>query len=560
MSSNDLQIQGDWDAYPLRNEWPMTPDNVFVFLRLHDAPVDATAQGAHGKLLEVAAAEAVHACRLNKLGLETYVVEPSPAMLIGARKRMAEFGANLALIRGIAETLPFPDHSFNRVLCDSALDHLADPERGIREMARVTEPNGRVVLTFVNYGGATVRTTRLIYRIGRRLGFLPQETDSQKLFWDSPVPYEHNFECSFANVSDMCRPYLELDHAYGISLGWMFPGWGKLLERFPKAKGLLPKLDQLVHDRPAQADFVVSVWRRRPDVAWPTDDLRVRPNNPVYQRHRQIEAGFWEKANYDAFFAETNRVTAASRNRVYTGDPERTWLQDLAARGPFADVAVLGCDDEANESAWLQAGGSERLDVYELSPGMIAKTRARLGTSADRVRFVPTDLNFVELPEAAYNCIWSSGTLHFVTNLEHLYAQVARALRPGGLFAVVSYVGEPRLQYAPDRLAKVNTVLQTVPARYRRVEAITAPNPAWSLSPFQAVRPREILPLARAQFELVHEASTGRLFPLSIMVDLPAIARDDTALFDRLVQAEDDARTDPVMQPCSAYAVFRKRG
>jgi SAM-dependent methyltransferase len=340
----------------------------------------------------------------------------------------------------------------------------------------------------------------------------------------------------------------------------MFPGWGPLLERYPRAQRWIPRLDKLVRDRPALADFVVSVWRPRPQSSWPTDEYRVRRNNPVYQRLVRVESRFWETAAFDKFFGDTNDATARSRNREYTGDPERTWLADLAARGPFGNVAVLGCDDEGCEGEWLRAGGSQRLDVYELSPGVIGKTRARLGALADRVRFVEADLNFIELPEAAYDCIWSSGVLHFVTNLEHLFSQVARALRPGGLFAFRTYVGEARLQYDPERLAKVNALLQTIPARYRRSDTIEAPNPAWSMTPFQAVRPRDILPLAHARFDVVYEATAARLFPLPFVIDVPTIAKEDPALFERLIRAEEEAKADPVMQPCSVYAVFRKRG
>jgi hypothetical protein len=85
------------------------------------------------------------------------------------------------------------------------------------------------------------------------------------------------------------------------------------------------------------------------------------------------------------------------------------------------------------------------------------------------------------------------------------------------------------------------------------------PDFAWKMSPFQAIRSHDVLPLAHARFTVVHEACTARFFPLSAMLDMRAIARDDPALLARLRQAEDDARTDPVMRPCSIYAVFRTR-
>src|SRR5215470_6008297 len=199
-------------------------------------------------------------------------------------------------------------------------------------MARVTKPDGRVVLTFVNYGGLTVRGSRLVYRVGRALRLMPLETEKRKLFWDSPVPYEHNFECTVANVSEMARPYLELDHAYGVSLGWKFPGWGALLERHPRLRKLITRLDRLAYRRPDLADFVVSVWRPRPGHLWPEDELRVRKSNPVYRRLIAEEARYWEKADFGALFGPTNDLTAGARNRAFTGNAARSWTEDLGAR------------------------------------------------------------------------------------------------------------------------------------------------------------------------------------------------------------------------------------
>jgi SAM-dependent methyltransferase len=180
MPANDFQVevQRDWDADSLRGVWPLTPDNRFLIQRLADAPTEAIAGNARGRLLEVAAADGQHACRLAQRGLEVFVVEPSSVMLECIRRRAKESKVSVTVVRGIGESQPFPDATFDHVLCDSALDHLADPERGIHEMARVAKPSGRVVLTFANYAGG--HGTREPARIpGRARARLPPPGDRE---------------------------------------------------------------------------------------------------------------------------------------------------------------------------------------------------------------------------------------------------------------------------------------------------------------------------------------------------------------------------------------------
>ena len=43
------------------------------------------------------------------------------------------------------------------------------------------------------------------------------------------------------------------------------------------------------------------------------------------------------------------------------------------------------------------------------------------------------------------------------------------------------------------------------------------------------------------------------------MIDVPAIERDMPELKRLLEDAEEEARRDPTLRPCGAYAVFRKK-
>ena len=52
-----------------------------------------------------------------------------------------------ASLRGPIEAIPAPDASFDVVLCAQVLEHVDDPAQGVRELARVTRPGGRVLLS-----------------------------------------------------------------------------------------------------------------------------------------------------------------------------------------------------------------------------------------------------------------------------------------------------------------------------------------------------------------------------------------------------------------------------
>lgn len=563
MSHPHLELQLDWDQSKLEAGWVTGPDTAFVMRRLAEVPVEVTAAGQPARILEVAAAEAVHACKLSLRGIDTVVVEPSTVMLARARERMLASGAHLTLIRGVAETLPFPDHTFDRVLIDSAIDHLAEPELSIREMTRVLKSDGRLVISFVNYQSLSTRVSRILYRGARRLGITSR---SNVLFWDTPVPLEHTFECTYDVLQQMCRPTLELDYVQGVSLGWMTPGWTALLQRLPRSQSLalMSRLDRFARRRPRLADFVVSTWRPRSApaaVAVPANGRRVaRTRDLVYASRLQAEAMFWERIELGGgFFARARGVAQRLVNQAYTGDASRSWLDDLISRGPFTQAASLGCDEGGYEREWLTKNGSAQLDVYELSAAVMRGVRRSLDRPLRRrARFHQVDLNFVHLPPNQFDVVWSSGCLHHIIDLEHLFDEVSRALRPGGLFAINDYVGEARMRFAPARLDRINAILRDVPARFRHADHL-GPPAIEGLSPFCGVRSDAIVELATARFDVVHSATTGALFPLNFAIDLAAVEREDPELLEQLKAAEASAQQDPAIRPCGAYLVLRKR-
>jgi SAM-dependent methyltransferase len=50
-------------------------------------------------------------------------------------------------VAGDAHALPFPDDSFDQILCTEVLEHLHTPQLAINEMHRVLKPGGTLILT-----------------------------------------------------------------------------------------------------------------------------------------------------------------------------------------------------------------------------------------------------------------------------------------------------------------------------------------------------------------------------------------------------------------------------
>ncbi len=71
-----------------------------------------------------------------------------PEMLVIGRQKGDRAGANgqMMFVEADAQRLPFPDDSFQIVSVAFGLRNVADTDRGLREMARVCRPGGRVAV------------------------------------------------------------------------------------------------------------------------------------------------------------------------------------------------------------------------------------------------------------------------------------------------------------------------------------------------------------------------------------------------------------------------------
>ena len=77
---------------------------------------------------------------------EVVGLDMNPVQLNKAVKNLHSKKDRLSISRGDAENLPFIDKSFDAVISVGAIEYFPDPERVLRELARVANPNGNIIV------------------------------------------------------------------------------------------------------------------------------------------------------------------------------------------------------------------------------------------------------------------------------------------------------------------------------------------------------------------------------------------------------------------------------
>lgn len=102
---------------------------------------------AQDRTLDVACGGGTLVLALAPRVASAFGIDLTPAMLAHARACQTELQIqNAAFACGEAERLPFADSTFDLVTCQFSLHHMQKPEAALREMLRLTKPEGRMMV------------------------------------------------------------------------------------------------------------------------------------------------------------------------------------------------------------------------------------------------------------------------------------------------------------------------------------------------------------------------------------------------------------------------------
>jgi SAM-dependent methyltransferase len=179
--------------------------------------------------------------------------------------------------------------------------------------------------------------------------------------------------------------------------------------------------------------------------------------------------------------------------------PERARLVSLGAGHGETELGI---------AKRLADAGIENLELelLELNGQMLERAvadAAQLGLG-DRVLPVEADLNTWTAQSDA-DVFFANHSLHHVVELERLFAEVKRTMRPGGVLLVNDMIGRNGHVRWPEARAIVDLVWATLPEKYRwnryagRADE-SYPDIDCSSEGFEGVRAQDILPLLLESF------------------------------------------------------------
>lgn len=138
------------------------------------------ADWAGREVLDLGCAGGFMAEALAARGARVEGIDPSVEAIAAARAHAAETGLEIAYRVGEGEALPYPDASFDAVVCVDVLEHVRDLDAVLAEVHRVLRPGGRFLFDTINRNALAAFAVVTVAE--RWLGLLPRGAHDPALF------------------------------------------------------------------------------------------------------------------------------------------------------------------------------------------------------------------------------------------------------------------------------------------------------------------------------------------------------------------------------------------
>lgn len=134
------------------------------------------------------------------------------------------------------------------------------------------------------------------------------------------------------------------------------------------------------------------------------------------------------KLNSFEFAMMNNPVRAASQ----------WWLESPVLIGPRGSLArkrvlEIGCGRGVGMEILLSLG-AVHVTGFDLDPKMVTLAQERVAKYSDRARVFVGDAETIDAPDASFDAVVDYGVIHYIPHWPQALKEVARVLKPGGMF------------------------------------------------------------------------------------------------------------------------------
>lgn len=103
--------------------------------------------GEEKELLDAGCGFGLYSVTLARLGYRVTAIDTDPKRIEAAETLKQSTGDRLTLRQADLRRLPFPDDSFDTILCTEVLEHIQEDTQALSELSRVIRSHGRFILT-----------------------------------------------------------------------------------------------------------------------------------------------------------------------------------------------------------------------------------------------------------------------------------------------------------------------------------------------------------------------------------------------------------------------------
>ena len=222
-------------------------------------------------------------------------------------------------------------------------------------------------------------------------------------------------------------------------------------------------------------------------------------------------------------WAECPVVNAEYICPLVSGRPDVGWLEYVAQsyyKNPVARALSLGCGGGGLERHGLQLKRADHFDAFDVSEEALRLAREEAIKSGQQqsILYRVANLNKLQFPEAYYDAVFASQSVHHIEALEHYMTQVWQTLKPGGYFIINEFVGPNQFQWTDLQLHHAQRLLEEIPDKFKQTirqpgvkHAIQRPTieAMNDYDPTEAIRSEAIIPELEKQFQIVQRRDFG---------------------------------------------------